>query len=96
MKTLLGARLNDMRPWEKPNGTFAQAAFRWTLSNPSIDGLIVSMKSTEQIDEYLGASGMGAPRASDLQLLEGYASLNSDTQCRQGSLCLDRNECVGV
>jgi predicted aldo/keto reductase-like oxidoreductase len=84
MKTLMGARLNDMRPWEKPNGTFAQAAFRWTLSNPDVDGLIVSMKTTAEIDEYLGASGMGAPRAAELRLLEGYAARNSATQCRQG------------
>ncbi len=31
MKTLMGARLNDMRPYEKPGATFAQAAFRWVL-----------------------------------------------------------------
>ena len=31
MKTLMGARLNDMRPFEKGGATFAQAAFRWVL-----------------------------------------------------------------
>ena len=36
MKTLMGARLNDMRPYENGNGTFAQAAFRWVLSNPAV------------------------------------------------------------
>src|SRR5712692_3776738 len=34
MKTLMGARLTDMRPFEKGGATFAQAAFRWVLSNP--------------------------------------------------------------
>jgi len=57
MKTLMGARLNDMRPYERGGATFAQAAFRWVLSNPRVDGLIVSMNSREAIDEYLGASG---------------------------------------
>jgi aryl-alcohol dehydrogenase-like predicted oxidoreductase len=33
MKTLMGARLNDMRPYESGDATFAQAAFRWVLSN---------------------------------------------------------------
>ena len=33
MKTLMGGRINDMRPWERPGGTFAQAAFRWVLSS---------------------------------------------------------------
>ncbi len=45
MKTLMGARLNDMRPFEKGGATFAQAAFRWVLSNPDVDGLIISMTS---------------------------------------------------
>src|SRR5712692_9682325 len=57
MKTLMGARLNDMRPFEKGGATFAQAAFRWTLSNRNVDGLIISMTSREVIDEYLAASG---------------------------------------
>jgi len=47
-----------MRPYERGGATFAQAAFRWVLSNPRVDGLIVSMNSREAIDEYLGASGI--------------------------------------
>src|SRR5262247_250231 len=57
MKTLMGARLNDMRPFEKGGATFAQAAFRWVLSSRKVDTLIVSMTSPDAIDEYLGASG---------------------------------------
>ncbi|HJN21972.1 MAG TPA: aldo/keto reductase, partial [Alphaproteobacteria bacterium] len=34
MKVLMGARLNDMRPFERTGGTYAQAAFRWVLSSP--------------------------------------------------------------
>ena len=37
MKTLMGARLNDMRPYEREGYTFAQAAFRWVLSSPRVD-----------------------------------------------------------
>ena len=62
MKTLRGARLNDMRPYETNGATFSQAAFRWVLSNPDVDALIVSMTSSEQINEYLGASGARATR----------------------------------
>ena len=91
MKTLMGARLNDMRLYETSGGTFAQAAFRWVLSNPNVDALIVSMKSIEMIDEYLGASGSGPVRTSDLDLLERYASRNSASHCRQGC-----NECAGA
>src|SRR2546430_3346522 len=49
MKTLMGARLNDMRPFEKGGATFAQAAFRWVLSNPDVDGLIISMTGPDHI-----------------------------------------------
>ncbi len=84
MKTLRGARLNDMRPYEKNGATFSQAAFRWVLSNPDVDALIVTMTSTEQVDEYLGASGARATAAADIPLLQRYEHLNASTQCRQG------------
>ena len=82
MKTLMGARLNDMRPYETGGATFPQAAFRWVLSNRNVDALIVSMTSRQIIDEYLGASGARATAAADLPLLNCYASLNGDSQCR--------------
>ncbi len=37
MKTLMGARLNDMRPYESGGATFSQAAFRWVLSNQNVE-----------------------------------------------------------
>ena len=87
MKTLRGARLNDMRPYENSGSTFAQAAFRWVLSNHNVDALVVTMSSEPQISEYLGASGAEHLEASDLNLLEQYAALNSNTYCRP--LCKD-------
>jgi predicted aldo/keto reductase-like oxidoreductase len=80
MKTLMGARLNDMRPFERDGATFAQAAFRWVLSDPNVDGLIVSMTNRESIDEYLGASGSRTVSTEDLPLLERYARVNGVLQ----------------
>ncbi len=91
MKTLMGARLNDMRPYEDQGATFSQAAFRWTLSNPDVDGLVISMTGTRQIDEFLGASGTGAVSSTDLSLLRRYASLNGTSYCRQAC-----NDCEGA
>jgi predicted aldo/keto reductase-like oxidoreductase len=91
MKTLMGARLNDMRPFEQDGATFSQAAFRWTLSNPDVDGLIVSMTGIDQIDEYLGASGGRTVSGSDLRLLKQYAALNGTAYCRQAC-----NDCDGA
>lgn len=84
MKTLMGARLNDMRPYEWGGATFAQAAFRWVFSNPDVDALVVSMKNNAQIDEYVQASGQTKPRVGDARLLGGYLAANGATQCRQG------------
>ena len=82
MKTLMGARLNDMRPFEKGQATFAQAAFRWVLSNPNIDALIISMTDSDLIDEYLGASGWRSSAREDLPLLKRYARMNGVSYCR--------------
>lgn len=91
MKTLMGARLNDMRPYETGDGTFAQAAFRWVLSNPHVDGLIVTMREEGQIDEYLGASGYTELARGDMELLERYARQHGASYCR--FVC---NDCVNA
>ena len=82
MKTLAGARLNDLRAFERPGGTFAQAAFRWVLANSDVDALVVSMTRQQQIDEYVAASGTGEPSAADRALLERYAARNGNHYCR--------------
>ena len=82
MKTLMGARINDMRPFESGGATFAQAAFRWVLSSPHVDGLVVSMTSTADVGEYVAASGSGPIGATDMTLLERYAALQGSRYCR--------------
>jgi predicted aldo/keto reductase-like oxidoreductase len=91
MKTLMGARLNDMRSFERGGATFAQAAFRWVLSNASVDALIVSMTSSGLIDEYLGASGGASAASQDGPLLWRYARMNGASHCRHGC-----QECVSA
>lgn len=91
MKTLMGARLNDMRPFERGGATFAQAAFRWVLSNRHVDALIVSMTSREVIDEYLGASGWHVAGNDVVPLLRRYARMNGASYCRPAC-----GECVGA
>ncbi len=84
MKTLRGARLNEMRPYETGGASFAQAALRWTLSNPDVDAAVISMTSVEEINEYLGASGWREARAGDGGLLVRYAHRTARSQCRYG------------
>jgi hypothetical protein len=84
MKTLMGGRLNDMRPYERPGSTFSQAAFRWVLAGGYADALLISMTSREEIDEYLAASGDPVVRRSDVELLERYALLQTSRYCQSG------------
>ncbi|MCH7600686.1 MAG: aldo/keto reductase [Myxococcales bacterium] len=84
MKTLMGARLNDMRAYEWGGATFAQAAFRWVFSGNHVDALVVSMTDKSLVDEYLGASGQSKVRAADRRLLDAYVSANSGAYCRNG------------
>jgi predicted aldo/keto reductase-like oxidoreductase len=90
MKTLKGARasqLADFTPTERES--FAQAAFKWVLSNPHVSGLVVSMSTYGQIDEYLYASGQPVTTA-DVDLLEKYDRLIARDYCRPGcGDCLD-------
>jgi predicted aldo/keto reductase-like oxidoreductase len=84
MKTLMGGRLNDMRPYERPGSTFAQAAFRWVLSSPHVDALVVSMTSKEAIDEYVSASGSPKLTQRDFDLLARYAEMRVGNYCQPG------------
>jgi len=90
MKTLKGAyhsQLADFTPTERES--FAQAAFKWVLSNPDVSGLVVTIAHFPQIDEYLYASGQ--PMTSqDTAVLEKYDRLVSNRYCRPGcGECLD-------
>jgi hypothetical protein len=90
MKTLRGAKLNDMRPFETGGVGFAEAAFRWVFSTGLVDSLIVTMNKRKQVDEYLAASGWTAPRAADIPLLLAYEERHGATQCRYGcNACTD-------
>jgi predicted aldo/keto reductase-like oxidoreductase len=84
MKTLRGARLNDMRPYEGAGATFAQAALRWTLAHPDVDAAIITMRDPAAVDEFLGASGWEAPHQADAGLLSRYARRAETSQCRYG------------
>lgn len=91
MKTLKGAyhtKLADFTPTERES--FAQAAFKWVLANPSVHGLVVTMDKHELVDEYLVASGQ-SPTDGDVALLEKYDRLIAKDYCRPGC-----GDCLGA
>ncbi len=89
MKTLKGAKATVLKDFADQSQAFSQAAFKWVLSNPNVSGLVVSIRTFEQIDEYLYASGK-APTPADLALLQRYDELIAKDYCRPGcGKCLD-------
>lgn len=90
MKTLKGAQATVLKDFADPSQAFSQAAFKWVLGNPDVSGLIVSMNSFNQIDEYLYASGQPL-QEGDLALLQRYEERITRDYCRPGcGACLDR------
>jgi aryl-alcohol dehydrogenase-like predicted oxidoreductase len=80
MKTLKGARHQNLTDFRTDASSYAQAAFRWVLSNPNVGCLVVSFFKPEHVDEYLYASG-GRMTAQDLALLERYDARIAGTYC---------------
>ena len=88
MKTLKGARQN-LTDFRADAGSYAQAAFRWVLSNPHVGCLVVSFFKPEHVDEYLYASG-GRLTRDDVAVLERYDARIAGTYCQPHcGACLD-------
>ncbi|MBF0516597.1 MAG: aldo/keto reductase [Nitrospirae bacterium] len=84
MKTLAGAKDMNM---DFKGADFAQSAFKWTLKHEEVNGLVVSMKSVADLDNYIPASGQ-AYTAADERILNQYASVHGSSYCRTGcGLC---------
>ncbi len=90
MKTLKGAKAENLPGLRDRSVAYSQAAFRWVLENPAVSCLVVSFFKPEQCDEYLYASGT-KPGDDDRALLERYDRLASADYCRPHcGACLDR------
>ncbi len=80
MKTLKGAKHHGLAEFRDEADSYAQAAFKWVLSNPSVSCLVISFWEPRQLDEYLFASG-SAPTSDDLATLRRYDELIAGKHC---------------
>jgi predicted aldo/keto reductase-like oxidoreductase len=80
MKTLAGERDFSFSSKGKP---FQPAAFKWVLSQPGINGLVVTIKTVDQLDLYLSASGQRLAE-TDREVLNEYAHRYDQQYCRTG------------
>jgi predicted aldo/keto reductase-like oxidoreductase len=81
MKTLKGAKHTNLANFRDEASSYAQAAFRWVLSNPAVSCLVISIYERRQVDEYLYASGT-ALRESDVALLRKHDQLIAGDYCQ--------------
>ena len=89
MKTLKGAKHQNLAEFREEAGSYAQAAFRWVLSNPRVSCLVISFSELRQVDEYLYASGTTLT-ARDRAVLAKYDRLIDGAYCRPHcGACLD-------
>ncbi len=84
MKTLAGARLNDMRPYEDNNMTYSQAAIKWALNTNYADAAVISMTSDSLIDELAMINSLDSNEDYNYRLLEKYYALNKENICPPG------------
>lgn len=81
MKTLKGAKHTNLASFRQESTSYAQAAFRWVLSNPAVSCLVISIYERRQVDEYLYASGT-ALTERDVALLRKYDRLIAGDYCQ--------------
>jgi predicted aldo/keto reductase-like oxidoreductase len=82
MKTLMGAKRNDLAAFQWPGASFEQAAFAWVLSNPKLSGLVVSMTRRKHVDHFLAASGRTQVSRGELRRLQEYVASRGTRYCR--------------
>ena len=87
MKTLKGAKGLDPTIL-KGKGSFAQASFKWVLSNPAVSCLVVTMRDYEEINEYIKASGQKFSYNDKKVLYEAASYL--DKECQIGCTACEK------
>jgi predicted aldo/keto reductase-like oxidoreductase len=84
MKSMSAARKIDYSEYKREGRTVRQALLKWMLAQPNIDTISITMRSFEDIDEFVGASGDPKLSANESQALEGYCRLLERDYCRPG------------
>jgi aryl-alcohol dehydrogenase-like predicted oxidoreductase len=83
MKTLAGAKEEDLSRFQEGDTDLAQAAFKWVFTQPGISGLVVTMKTTADVEKYVAASGKRFTE-EDQVLLDRYSTDVRRQYCRTG------------
>jgi predicted aldo/keto reductase-like oxidoreductase len=84
MKTLSAARKIDYSQYMKEGRTVRQALLKWMLAQPDIDTISLTMRTFEDVDEYVAISGRPNLTPKEKKTLKGYGMLLDCDYCRPG------------
>lgn len=84
MKSLSAARKIDYSDYMKDGRTVRQAVLKWMLAQPGIDTIAITMRSFEEIDQYVSASGRPELSPKEKKALKEYGMLLDRDYCRPG------------
>jgi predicted aldo/keto reductase-like oxidoreductase len=84
MKTLSAARKIDFSAYMAEGRTVRQALLKWMLAQPNIDTISSSMRTFDDVDEFVEASGKPKLTLKEQETLEGYCKLLDSEYCRPG------------
>lgn len=90
MKSMSAARKIDYSDFAGQGRTVRQALLKWMLAQPNIDTIAITMRTFEDVDEFVAASGKVAPTPKEKEALEDYGLLLDRDYCRPGC-----DGCVG-
>ena len=83
MKTMAGRQQDRVAELVNEKRTFSQAAITWALTDPSVDSVLISIRTFEHVDEYLQASGKKLTEG-DQKVLALYNRAVDNQFCRIG------------
>ncbi|MFH1755572.1 MAG: aldo/keto reductase [Candidatus Latescibacterota bacterium] len=90
MKVLSAARKIDFTAYMKEGRTVRQALLKWMLAQPNVDTISSTMRTFDDIDEFVAASGKPKLTRAEQEALEGYCQRLDTEYCRPGcDGCLD-------
>ena len=84
MKSMSAARKIDFSAYAQEGRTVRQALLKWMLAQPNIDTVCISMRTYEDIDEFVAGSGKVDPTPKEKKALEEYGMLLDRDYCRPG------------
>jgi predicted aldo/keto reductase-like oxidoreductase len=84
MKSMSAARKIDYSDFASEGRTVRQALLKWMLAQPNIDTISITMRSFEDVDEFVSASGKVAPTPKEEKAMEDYGLLLDRDYCRPG------------